>query len=64
LRSQGLRKKCSTIAIRKNGLTDMITAGNSVSSVSRITICIGELSVRPLDAPGPKTGMDDRTSRH
>ena len=46
------------MAIRKNGLTDMIAAGNSVSSVSRITICIGVLSVNPLALAGPKTGTD------
>src|SRR5277367_4784300 len=34
----------------------MIAAGNNVSSVSRITICIGVLSVKPLAFDAPNTG--------
>ena len=44
--------------MRRNGLTDITTAGNSVSSVNKMTICVGVLSVSPpLGLAEPKTGM-------
>ena len=46
------------MTMRRNGLTDITTAGSSVSSVNRMTICVGVLSVRPpLGLAEPKTGM-------
>src|SRR5580658_8774224 len=52
------RRKCSTITMRRNGLTDITTAGRSVSSVNKMTIWVGVLKVSPpLGLPAPKTGM-------
>src|SRR5580704_400559 len=52
------RRKCRTMTMRRNGLTDITTAGNSVNSVNKMTICVGVLSVRPpLGLGEPKTGM-------
>src|SRR3984957_13457235 len=52
------RRKCNTMTMRRNGLTDITTAGNSVSSVNKMTICVGVLSVRPpFGLAEPKTGM-------
>ena len=50
--------------MRRNGLTDITTAGSSVSSVNKMTICVGVLSVRPpLGFAEPNTGIDDRRAR-
>src|ERR1700733_4574775 len=52
------RRKCSTMTMRRNGLTDITTAGKSVSNVNKMTICVGVLSVSPpLGFAEPKTGM-------
>src|ERR1700722_8553842 len=46
------------MTMRRNGLTDITTAGSSVSSVNKITICVGVLSVRPpFGLAEPNTGI-------
>src|SRR5580700_46770 len=46
------------MTIRRNGLTDITTAGSSVSRVNKMMICVGVLSVSPpLGLAPPKTGM-------
>ena len=36
------------MAMRRNGVIDITSAGSSVSSVIRMTICIGTLSDSPV----------------
>ncbi len=51
------RRKCSTIEMRRNGVIDITIAGSSVSTVSRMMICIGVL--KELCPAGSSDGNSD-----